>query len=118
LDPGKTSYKFLVLLGSVAILCGCSVEKNTNTSRFYQGLTSRYNIYFNGNESFKAGVSKVNAGYKDDFSGLLRVFEYSDPTTSSMCSADMQRAIQKASKVISLKSITAKPKTKKNAVPN
>jgi tetratricopeptide (TPR) repeat protein len=118
LDPGKNSYKILLILGSFAILYGCSVEKNTNTSRFYQGLTSRYNIYFNGNESFKAGVSKVNAGYKDDFSGLLRVFEYSDPTTSSMCSADMQRAIQKASKVISLKSITAKPKTKKNAVPN
>jgi tetratricopeptide (TPR) repeat protein len=118
LDPGKISYKILLILGSVAILYGCSVEKNTNTSRFYQGLTSRYNIYFNGNESFKAGVVKVNAGYRDDFSEILKVFEYSDPTTSSMCSADMQRAIQKASKVISLKSITAKPKTKKNAVPN
>ncbi len=118
MDPGKTSYKLLVILGSLTVLYGCSVEKNTGTTRFYQGLTSRYNIYFNGNESFKAGVAKVNAGYRDDFSELLRLFEYSDPSTASMCSADMQRAIQKASKVISLKSITAKPKTKKNAVPN
>jgi tetratricopeptide (TPR) repeat protein len=118
LDSGKTSYKFLIIIGSLAILYGCAVEKNTGTTRFYHGLTSRYNIYFNGNESFKTGVAKVNAGYRDDFSELLRVFEYSDPSTSSMCSADMQRAIQKASKVISLKSITAKPKTKKNAIPN
>jgi tetratricopeptide (TPR) repeat protein len=100
------------------ILNGCSVEKNTGSTRFYQGLTSRYNIYFNGNESFKKGVAKVNAGFRDDFSELLKVFEYSDPATTSMCSADMERAIQKASKVISLKSITAKPKTKKNALPS
>ena len=114
---GKNSYKFLIILGSLAILWSCSVEKNTSSTRFYQGLTSRYNIYFNGNESFKTGVEKINAGYRDDYSELLKVFEYSDPTTVAMCSADMQRAIQKASKVISLKSITAKPETKANAIP-
>jgi tetratricopeptide (TPR) repeat protein len=117
LGSGKTSYNFLLILGSLAVLYGCSVEKNTGTSRFYQGLTSRYNIYFNGNESFKAGVAKVNSGYRDDYSELLKVFEFSDQSTPSMCSADMERAIQKASKVISLKSITAKPETKGNALP-
>jgi tetratricopeptide (TPR) repeat protein len=118
LASGKTSYKFLLILGSLAVLTGCSVEKNTGTTRFFHGLTSRYNIYFNGNESFKAGVAKVNAGHKDDYSELLKVFEYSDPAAPSLCSADMERAIQKASKVISLKSITAKPETKGNALPN
>ncbi len=91
------------------ILTGCSVEKNTATTRFYQGLTSRYNIYFNGYESFKAGLAKINRGYKDDFSELLKVFEFSDPATVQLCSSDMDRAIQKASKLISLKSITARP---------
>jgi tetratricopeptide (TPR) repeat protein len=105
------------MLGFLAILIGCSVEKNTGSTRFFHELTSRYNIYFNGNESFKAGVAKVNTLYRDDYSELLKVFEYSDPSTISMCSADMERAIQKASKVISLKSITAKPETKGNALP-
>jgi tetratricopeptide (TPR) repeat protein len=105
------------VVGIFLLLAGCSVEKNTRTSRFYQGLTSRYNIYFNGVESFKAGIDKINRGYVDDFSGLLRIFEYSDPSTQSMCSSDMERAVQKASKVISLKSITAKPKTKGNEQP-
>lgn len=91
------------------VLSGCSVEKNTGTTRFYQGLTSRYNIYFNGYESFKEGLAKINRNYRDDFSELLRVFEFSDPSTVSLCSQDMERAIQKASKLISLKSITAKP---------
>jgi predicted negative regulator of RcsB-dependent stress response len=118
LTSGKISYKFLFILGSLAILSGCSVEKNTGTSRFYQGLTSKFNIYFNGNESFKAGVAKVNAGYRDDFSDLLKIFEYSDPASPSVCSANMVRAIQKASKIIQLKSITAKPEIKKNTIPN
>jgi tetratricopeptide (TPR) repeat protein len=118
LDSIKPSYKLLLLSGFLIILSSCSVERNTGTTRFYHGLTSRYNIYFNGTESFKKGVEKVNAAHRDDYSELLRVFEYSDPGTPSVCTADMERAIQKASKVISYKSITAKPKVKGNAVPN
>jgi tetratricopeptide (TPR) repeat protein len=77
-------------------------------------MTARYNIYFNGSESFKAGVLKISNGYRDDYAEMLRVFEFSDPATASMCSSDMERAIQKASKLISLKSITAKPEFKDN----
>ncbi len=75
-------------------------------------MTARYNIYFNGYESFKTGLVKISRGYQDDYGELLRVFEFSDPSTASLCSSDMERAIQKASKLISLKSITAKPEFK------
>ena len=110
--PNKTSYKYLVLLILSIAMTYCSVEKNTGTSRFYQGMTAKYNIYFNGYESFKAGLVKISRGYQDDYAELLKVFEYSDPSTASLCSSDMERAIQKASKLISLKSITAKPEVK------
>ena len=75
-------------------------------------MTARYNIYFNGYESFKAGLVKISRGYQDDYAEMLKVFEYSEPSTASLCSSDMERAIQKASKLISLKSITAKPEFK------
>jgi len=110
----KASYKYLALAGVLLLATTCSVEKNTASSRFYHGMTARYNIYFNGYESFKAGVLKVNNGYRDDYAELLKVFEYSDPSAASLCASDMERAIQKASKLISLKSITAKPEAKKN----
>ncbi len=103
--------------GLLVILAGCSVEKNTDSSRFYNSLTSRYNIYFNGYESFKSGLAKIMNGYKDDYAEILKVFEYSDPSTATLCSADMERAIQKASKLITLKSITAKPKLKNKQEP-
>ncbi len=108
----KKLYKYLSLLGLSLILAYCSVEKNTGSTRFYQGMTAKYNIYFNGYESFKAGLVKISRAYQDDYGELLKVFEYSDPATASLCSSDMERAIQKASKLISLKSITAKPNLK------
>jgi hypothetical protein len=37
-------------------------------------MTARYNIYFNGYESFKAGVDKIIHGYKYDYAEMLRVF--------------------------------------------
>jgi tetratricopeptide (TPR) repeat protein len=91
------------------VLASCSVEKNTGLSRFYNSLTARFNIYFNGHESFKSGLQKIYSGYTDDYGELLRVFEFSDPSTAQLASGDMDRAISKASKLITLKSITAKP---------
>ena len=88
---------------------GCSKKKNTATTRFYHGFTAKYNIYFNAYESFRKGVQKISNTYTDDFSELLRVFENSDRSTASLVSSDMDIAIQKASKLISLKSITARP---------
>jgi tetratricopeptide (TPR) repeat protein len=112
LFSGKAPYKYLILLGLILILTCCSVERNTSTTRFYHGLTSRFNIYFNGYESYKAGLAKIYSGYHDDYAELLQVFEFSDPSTAQLCSSDMERAIQKASKLIALKSITAKPEFK------
>lgn len=95
-----------------ALITGCSVEKNTGASRFYNSLISKYNIWFNGNEAYKAGVAKVSSSHRDDYTSLLPVFEYTSPESVRAASSDMERAMQKASKVISLYSITAKPDEK------
>lgn len=103
------------MVATLLLFTGCSVEKNTGASRFYHSLVSKYNIYFNGNEAYKAGVAKVKASNRDDYSSLLPVFEYATPGSEQACNAEMERAVQKASKLISLYSITARPETKKNA---
>ena len=114
----RIPYKYLLIPFSLLLVAGgCSVEKNTASSRFYHGLTSRYNIYFNASESYKKGIEKVNNNFRDDYTELLKIFEFSDPATPSICSGDMERAIQKASKLITLKSITAKPELKISGEP-
>lgn len=110
----RYSYYILIIAVFAALCTGCSVEKNTGASRFYNSLISKYNIYFNGSEAYKAGVAKVKANNRDDYSTLLPVFEYSMPESAQVCNADMERAIQKTSKLVALYSITAKPEPGKN----
>jgi len=102
-------YAAAVTLAVALILAGCSVEKNTGASRFYNSLISKYNIWFHGNEAYKAGVQKVRDSHRDDYTDLLPVFEYSAEESARAASSDMERAVQKASKVIALHSITARP---------
>lgn len=78
-------------------------------------MTARFNIYFNGYENYKAGLAKIANSHKDDYAELIKVFEFSDPSTAPLCSGDMERAIQKASKLIALKSITARPDIKETS---
>lgn len=95
-----------------ALITGCSVEKNTGASRFYNSLVAKYNVWFNGNEAYKAGIEKVQSSHRDDYSALIPVFEYTSPESLRAAASDMERAMQKASKVIALYSITAKPEKK------
>lgn len=94
------------------IIAGCSTEKNTAVSRAYHQLTSRYNIYFNGYDSYNRGIKKAERSYRDDFTGLLAVFPAGEESMAGSISPEMERAIKKASKVVSVHSITAKPERK------
>jgi tetratricopeptide (TPR) repeat protein len=91
----------------------CSTEKNTFASRAYHNVTSQYNVYFNGNESLKAGIERIETSIEDDFTRLLPVYKESDPSAANLVKSDMDNAVIKASKLIELHSITEKPKRRK-----
>lgn len=117
IDLGRylKSNRVFFVLATGLMVASCSVEKNTNLSRLYHNLTSNYNIYFNAKESFLNGVKRIEDAYEDDYSMLIPVFEYSDDNAARAGIGDMDRTIQKASKLISLHSMTAKPETDNNA---
>ncbi len=92
----------------------CSTEKNTFASRAYHNVTSQYNVYFNGNESFKAGVERIETSIEDDFTRLLPIYKESDPSAANLAKSDMDNAVIKASKLVELHSITEKPKRRRN----
>ncbi|MDT8400801.1 MAG: tetratricopeptide repeat protein [Bacteroidales bacterium] len=108
------SNKVLIMLAIGLMGASCSVEKNTSLSRFYHNLTSNYNIYFNASESYRAGMDRIKEAYKDDYLTLLPVFEYSDDNAAMRATGDMERVIQKVSKLVSLHSMTAKPEMDTN----
>lgn len=108
------SNKVLIVLATGLLTFSCSVEKNTNLSRFYHNLTSNYNIYFNANEAYQNGLKRIRDAHDDDYSIIIPVFEFSDETAARAGIGDMDRAIQKTSKLISLHSMTAKPEIDNN----
>lgn len=106
-------YRFL-LVGVLFFLAACTTEKNTTVSRAYHNLTAHYNVYFNGKESLKTGVDKIDRSVEDDYSKVLPLFKSSNPTTAKAATSEMDNAIAKASKLIQSHSITKKPKRRKN----
>ena len=105
-------YRVVLIIAFVLVLLSCSTKKNTGIRRTYHNLTSRYNVFFNGNESYKAGMLSIKENLQDDYSNILNVFIYDDASAGNAVS-QMQRAEKKASKLIKKHSITAKPKRKK-----
>lgn len=103
-----------ILWGIVFLMCGCSVKRNNFFSRNYHQLTTRYNVYFNGNQALKSGVKTMENKHEEDYTNLLPVFVSNIQRTRSLCTSDMDYAAEKAAKAIDKHSITVKPRRRKN----
>ncbi len=107
--------KIIAIIALIIFSVACSTKKNTAIRRSYHNLTSHYNVYFNGKESFKDGILYLEDNHKDNYSDILNVFLYDDPSFTSV-SSQMKRAEDKATKLIKKHSITVKPKRKKGGM--
>ncbi len=82
------------------VLFSCSTKKNSFTRRIYHNLTSHYNCYWNGNESYKEGKAELKKIIVDDYNKILPVFNYGTDPNAKTLNPYMDRAIEKASIVI------------------
>lgn len=97
---------FLVIL---LFLVGCSTSKNTNASRRYHAMLTKYNIAFNGNISYREGMENIAKSNKDDYSQLIHLFPISNHSNATSAAGNMDRVIEKSRKAIKLHSIKKKP---------
>ena len=79
------------------LLSGCSTKKNTLTRRMYHNLTSHYNVYFNGEQSLKDGDKQLRTVVKDDYTQVLRVYNYGTEQNGTTMNSTMDRALEKTS---------------------
>ena len=82
---------------ALLLMSGCSTKKNTLTRRMYHNLTSHYNIYFNGEASIKDGEKQLRTTVKDDYSKVLRVYNYGTQQNGMAMNSTMDRALEKTS---------------------
>ena len=92
------------------LLCQCSTKQNTSLSRGYQDFATRYNVYFNANESYKKGIEKINKKGKDNYSDILPIYPISKHENATVATAEMDICIEKCQKAIKTHSIKKKPK--------
>lgn len=100
---------FLLIL---IIAAGCSTKKNTAGSRFYHSFTTRFNVFFNGSEAFKAGAKAIEDGNKDNYMEMIPLYPIGNKKTAGIGAGDFDRAIEKSQKAIKQHSIKKKPPRK------
>ena len=104
-------YKYsLILIISLLFFSSCSTKKKSWVSRQYHNTTARYNGYFNGSQSVKQGLKKIDQSFEDDYSQILPIFKTGDLQKSKVAHSYMNKAIQKASVVIQKHSIKIRGK--------
>jgi tetratricopeptide (TPR) repeat protein len=100
---------FLFYIPLVLFFWGCSTQKNTWLSRGYHNLTARYNVLFNGQQSFSQGQEDMRESIENDFTHVLPMFAYSESAGGQVPGSKMNRAMRKGRKLIDKHSITVKP---------
>ena len=104
--------KIVLIFVALIFVAACSTKKNTKATRFYHALTTRFNVYFNGNESYKESLKNMQKDFNDDFTSFLHlhpVSAYSNEKEQNP-SGDFKTSIDKGKKAIQLHSIKKKPK--------
>ncbi|MBR1798458.1 MAG: hypothetical protein IJ761_00970 [Bacteroidales bacterium] len=96
-----------ILLCALTVL-SCSTEKAKWTNIQYHNLTCHYNIWWNGNESLKAGREKLHQSISDDYTRLLPVERLGTLDKAQAVFPEMDRAIEKGVKGIQKHSIYLK----------
>ena len=94
----------------IMLLSSCSTKKNRWVNRQYHNTTAKYNGYFNGKESIKKGLNKINENSEEDYSQIITVFKEKDLSASKSAHSYMDKAIRKGSVVIQRHSMKIKGK--------
>ncbi len=95
----KRSYHILFLLAVFAVTVttnSCSTKKNSFTRRVYHNLTGHYNMFWNGRESYRDGVKQLEKTAKDNYTEILRFYNFGTEAEAQALNPYMDKAIEKA----------------------
>ncbi|WP_196885646.1 tetratricopeptide repeat protein [Aureivirga sp. CE67] len=103
----RSYYIYFGLVGLLAIV-SCSTRKNKFLNRQYHGLTTKYNVLYNGKLAYEDGVKELEQNYSDNFWEILpiepiKIEEQLMPTIGEQqknTSKSFERAEEKAVKAV------------------
>lgn len=109
----------LLALLVASFFVGCSVQNNSATTRFYHNLTTRYNVYYNGNNAFQEAYKKQLTEAPDNLAERIMIEPIVGVSKEALLDSKgpFDQAIEKGQKAIRLHSIRSKPSGKKRNTP-
>ncbi len=104
----RTPAHLALLALLVLLVSSCSTQKAKWANIRYHNLTCHYNVWWNGNESLKAGKLKMRKQAVDDYTQMLPVENTGTDELARSLNPDFDRAIEKGVKGIKKHSIFVK----------
>ncbi|MDR2511917.1 MAG: tetratricopeptide repeat protein [Bacteroidales bacterium] len=104
----KKISKVFILLLLTTVFVACSTKRNSWINRNYHELTSYYNIYWNGDVTYKEVLAKVEESDHDDYSKVLTVYQFGLVSDTTSTATMTNRMLEKATKVIAKHSMLIK----------
>ena len=95
---------------SIFIIFGCSSEKDAFINKSYHYTTARFNGYFHGTEAYKTSLKNIENNHNDDFDNILEIYKYGNKKLNKSEYSNLNRAINKAAKMIDRHSMKFKKK--------
>ncbi len=109
----KPTYLHVCAVLMFAMIAGsCSRKSDSWTSRTFHKNTSRFNPYFNGEQSFIEGAAEVEQNHVDDYEDVLNVYRWGSAEDAKSVATKMDRTLEKCAKVITDHSMVIKNKQK------
>ena len=102
------------MAAAIAVVTGCSTQKNTSQSRWWHAFHARYNTYFNGSQAYIDGSLEKENGNKDNFTEMIPLYVVGNKSSKELGKANFDRAIEKSKKAIQRHSIKKRPEWNKN----
>uniref|UniRef100_A0AB33IYR7 Tetratricopeptide repeat protein n=1 Tax=Prevotella sp. GTC17254 TaxID=3236794 RepID=A0AB33IYR7_9BACT len=94
------------------LMTGCSAQRNTAKSRWWQAFNTRYNVYYNGSQAYIDGSLEKENGNADNFTELIPLYTVGNKNSRELGKTNFDRAIEKSQKAIHLHSIKRRPEWK------
>lgn len=89
-----------IFISLLVLLGACSRTKDTFTSRTYHRMVSKYNALFNGEQAILKLKDNIRQAHKDDFDNILPIYIEGDEKSIAQVKPDIEKAIEKGTKVI------------------
>ncbi|MDD2284327.1 MAG: tetratricopeptide repeat protein [Paludibacter sp.] len=96
-------------LALLLVISGCSMNKNTWTTRTIQSVNTRFNVHFNGKVSYDDAIKAIHEANKDDYGLVIPMYPISNHENAAAGTSQLNRAIEKCRKAIKTRSIKIKP---------